>query len=98
MAFKRIKKANGLKEQKKSAKILGLGFIEGFWCLESWREFGKYEHEQVRCKEAPQGQEILVRLFPHCLGRCSSGAHDVVTEAGQVQAEIRNPRRKQRPK
>ncbi|CAL5365813.1 unnamed protein product [Camellia sinensis] len=26
------------------------------------------------------------------------GAHDVVTEAGQVQAEIRNPRRKQRPK
>ncbi|KAH7855015.1 hypothetical protein Vadar_020271 [Vaccinium darrowii] len=75
------------------------GGVEGvaYWKKRWWRENDNHEREQVRRQEAPQGQEVLVCLFPHCLGCGSPGAHDVVTKARILQGQIWKPTQERPP-
>ncbi|KAI8563778.1 hypothetical protein RHMOL_Rhmol03G0135200 [Rhododendron molle] len=94
---KNLSRKKGVKSPKKDQNLQSsrVRVYRGFFvCVWEWEN---HECDQVRRQEASQGQEVLVRLFPNCLGCGSPGAHDVATEARLVQGEISNPQRKRRP-
>ncbi|KAL5194536.1 hypothetical protein HKD37_20G056602 [Glycine soja] len=62
--------------QRRWSGVCGCSVETKVW-LEYWNENG--------IEKCGEGQEILDGIFPYCLGRCSSGSHDVVTAPGFLQ-------------